>query len=251
MPNVLSQPVWIFKGRTYKTVSGLSKAIFADCECDSHTMVIDRKITATIGRHPNQLSVAEYYVSEPVAGKPMTVTRISPIETSYVTGHGDTVNIYYTRTYAVERLAFLDAAEARSKAMRPTDSGTVRQNYQAEANALRVALSTNHHPKISEQEFSLIERIAERAVKLADYLNVPWTKVECILDVVNVHLINPLDLQRLLEARDVHFNHDLFGIRDNFNRETLKLIDGFSPRHTKFAQPPLNAPPFVGVRRPR
>lgn len=70
-----SGPEYVFKGRTYKTVSGLSKAIFQDSGCDSHSMVVDRVITATVGRKPEQRVVARYTVSAPVLGQPMTVTR--------------------------------------------------------------------------------------------------------------------------------------------------------------------------------
>ena len=72
---ILCGPEYVFKGHTYKTVSGLSKAIFEDCGCDSHSMVVDSVITATVGRKPDQRVVARYTVSAPVLGQPMTVTR--------------------------------------------------------------------------------------------------------------------------------------------------------------------------------
>lgn len=70
-------PSYLFKGRTYKTVAGLSKAIFNDCGCDAHSMVVDRVITATTGRKPNEQIVARYHVSAPTPGQPMTVTRLA------------------------------------------------------------------------------------------------------------------------------------------------------------------------------
>lgn len=80
LPNgdvVMTGPEWVFKGRTFKTVNGLSKAIFKDCGCDSHSMVVGplRIITATVGRLPERI-VARYQVSPPTPGKPMTVTRL-------------------------------------------------------------------------------------------------------------------------------------------------------------------------------
>lgn len=68
-------PTYLFKGRTYKTVAGLSKAIFQDCGCDAHSMVVDRIITATVGRKPDERIVARYHVNEPTPGEPMRVTR--------------------------------------------------------------------------------------------------------------------------------------------------------------------------------
>lgn len=79
MPHVdYTKPVYILNGRTYKTVAGLSKALFADSGCDSHSMVVDSRITCTVGRKPDQRTVAVYAVSKPEIGKPMTVTRVTP-----------------------------------------------------------------------------------------------------------------------------------------------------------------------------
>lgn len=72
----MDSPSYLFKGRTYKTVAGFSKAIFLDCKCDAHSMVVDRIITATVDRKPNERIVARYHVSEPTPGEPMRVTRM-------------------------------------------------------------------------------------------------------------------------------------------------------------------------------
>lgn len=69
-------PEYRFKGRTYKTVNGLSRAIFDDCGCDSHSMIINRVITATVGRREQERVVARYEVSAPEVGKPMAVIRL-------------------------------------------------------------------------------------------------------------------------------------------------------------------------------
>lgn len=69
-------PVYVFKGRRYKTVSGLSKALFTDSGCTSHSMVVERVITCWTGRGTEQQEVARYAVSAPEVGKPMTVTRM-------------------------------------------------------------------------------------------------------------------------------------------------------------------------------
>ena len=70
-------PVYTFKGRTYKTVAGLSRALFADSGCDSHSMVTrDRRIICTVGRGADTRTVAVYAVSEPKLGEAMTVARV-------------------------------------------------------------------------------------------------------------------------------------------------------------------------------
>lgn len=40
-------------------------------------MVVDRVITATTGRKPNEQIVARYHVSAPTPGQPMTVIRLA------------------------------------------------------------------------------------------------------------------------------------------------------------------------------
>lgn len=68
-------PEWRFNGRSYKTVNGLSKALFVDSGCDSHSMVKDGRITCTVGRGTERRTVATYAVSAPKLGEAMTVTR--------------------------------------------------------------------------------------------------------------------------------------------------------------------------------
>lgn len=74
----MATPTYRFNGRTYKTVSGLSKALFTDSGCDSHSMIIDRRITCTVGRGDARRTVCVYSVSEPRLGEPMTVLRLTP-----------------------------------------------------------------------------------------------------------------------------------------------------------------------------
>jgi hypothetical protein len=70
-----------FQGRVYKTVNGLSRALFADSGCDSHSMVMftasgDREIVCYRGRGAEQVIVARYFVSPPKAACDMTVARV-------------------------------------------------------------------------------------------------------------------------------------------------------------------------------
>jgi len=41
---------------------------------------------------------------------------------------------------------------------------------------------------------------------------------------------NPMDFQRLLDADDFNFAHDIVGIQNHISRETGKLMNCFSPR---------------------
>lgn len=75
---MLNRPTYRLNGRTYKTVNGLSAAIFKDCRCDSHSMVTaDRRIIATVGRDATLTTIAVYAVDAPEVGKIMNVIRIS------------------------------------------------------------------------------------------------------------------------------------------------------------------------------
>lgn len=76
----------------------------------------------------------------------------------------------------------------------------------------------------------LIEKIATRALEMG--LN--EDKKEVMMDVTAVHLNDvELDLQRLLDADDFNFAHDVNGIRRHVDVHTGKLLRGFLPRHTK------------------
>lgn len=59
----------------------------------------------------------------------------------YVTRHGATFSKRLTRQQAIERLAYLDQDERNTRANAPTDSGAVRFNYLAEADAIRAAFN--------------------------------------------------------------------------------------------------------------
>lgn len=71
----MNGPIYIFNGKSYTTVNGLSKAIFKDSGCSSHSMVRmvegERKISAY---NRDGDVICEYNVSEPKVGKPMYVT---------------------------------------------------------------------------------------------------------------------------------------------------------------------------------
>jgi|SRR5882724_9750930 len=88
--------------------------------------------------------------------------------------------------------------------------------------------------KATRAEFETIRKIAERAHRAAIRSGVEYTVLDAHMDVEACHCnSNPLRLEELLTADDVHFNHDVFGIRRYLDRDSGKLTDHFTPRHTQ------------------
>lgn len=83
-------------------------------------------------------------------------------------------------------------------------------------------------------EFTLIDKIAERAVHIERSANRNVRKGAKTHHQMNLSAChasgNPLDLQRLLDADDFNFAHDVFGIDRHIDRSTGQLLDFFSPR---------------------
>lgn len=80
-------------------------------------------------------------------------------------------------------------------------------------------------------ESRLLTKIAQRAVTLAKAhgLDLPFSDME--MDLTACHCNGcPLDLERLLEATDSNFGHDVFGIRKHLDRTTGELTNCFVPR---------------------
>lgn len=85
--------------------------------------------------------------------------------------------------------------------------------------------------KSNRFDTELCFQIADRAVALAKKAGFKYAKLDALMDVKACHLNgNPLDLQKLLGADDFNFAHDVFGIRQNLNRDTGELENCFSPR---------------------
>lgn len=75
----------------------------------------------------------------------------------------------------------------------------------------------------------LIKKVATRA----------WPRVQKLyasvldlkMDLTATHLNGcPLDLEKLLNADDLNFFHDIYGIGEHLNRKTGQLTDCFVPR---------------------
>jgi len=87
--------------------------------------------------------------------------------------------------------------------------------------------------RISKKELTLVEKIAHRAVKMADSGGWQYGERDAQMDITACHCNeNPLMLKELLDADDFNFAHDVFGIRKNLDRNTGKLLNFFLPRYS-------------------
>jgi len=88
--------------------------------------------------------------------------------------------------------------------------------------------------KLNAVDRHLIHKIILRLVHefgdLAQRIDIPTLEI----DIIACHLVDTrLDLGRWLKADAYEFTHDITGIYENINRETLTLKHGFSPRFAK------------------
>jgi len=81
--------------------------------------------------------------------------------------------------------------------------------------------------KLTKKDYELIGKIVDRAknenVLLSDTLIL-------FIDLEYIHETIGLRLKDLLDAGRFDFRHDLFGIQQNFNRQTKQLENCFLPR---------------------
>lgn len=83
----------------------------------------------------------------------------------------------------------------------------------------------------SLEDTILITRIHRRAMRMAEEYGIVYDLVDCSMDITACHCNGcPLDLQKLLDAPDGDFGHDVFGIRRFIDRRTGQLTDCFLPR---------------------
>ena len=87
----------------------------------------------------------------------------------------------------------------------------------------------------SDQDRILIQRIVARAKTVRSEVVVDYRPLVDIFGLAYaltvVHLNTcPLDLQRLLEADDFNFLHDILGIQRHIDTSTGELRDFFVPR---------------------
>jgi hypothetical protein len=80
-------------------------------------------------------------------------------------------------------------------------------------------------------EMAIIEKIANRAIEMAHKQGADYDKLTALMDIEAAHCNGcPLDLNKLLEAPDADFSHDVFGIRRHIDRETGQIGGCFLPR---------------------
>lgn len=93
---------------------------------------------------------------------------------------------------------------------------------------------TTQYPKFTASKFEtkLITQIAQRACAMAKRIGgFNYAYQTALMDIEACHCNGcELDLQKLLDAPDGDFGHDVFGIRRFIDRRTGKLGGCFLPR---------------------
>lgn len=80
-------------------------------------------------------------------------------------------------------------------------------------------------------EHDKIAAIVTRAEAKAESMGVPFHRPSVMMDITAAHCNGcALDLDKLAEAPDFDFVHDVWGISRHINRRTGKLEDCFAPR---------------------
>ncbi len=86
-----------------------------------------------------------------------------------------------------------------------------------------------------KDEIELEDKIAYRAVSMAEKLGITLIHIDVVMDLDACHSNGcPLKLAELLAADDFNFAHDVLGIKAHIDRKTGKLASCFLPR---YAQP--------------
>jgi hypothetical protein len=86
--------------------------------------------------------------------------------------------------------------------------------------------------KVTERDARLIDKVVDRVRRDVRMNALRRQTFDWHMDVLVVHATVGLDLQRLLDADDFNFRHDILGIYTELDRSTGKLGDCFLPRFT-------------------
>lgn len=87
---------------------------------------------------------------------------------------------------------------------------------------------------MTREEIITIINLEQALYNRAQRMNLTFgSKSTFILDMDNAIDSFNLDLQRLLEADDFNFAHDIIGIQTNINRGTKKFENFFVPRFAR------------------
>lgn len=81
-------------------------------------------------------------------------------------------------------------------------------------------------------QIELISQIANRAMALFEKHGISEDKLSVMMDIEYVNEVNPLRLNELLLAPEGDFSHDMFGIREHFDRQNKRLLNCFAPRYS-------------------
>lgn len=85
--------------------------------------------------------------------------------------------------------------------------------------------------KVIPEDSTLIHQITDRAMTKTWFSNLYKQGLDLIMDLSATHENGcRLNLQKLLDAPDFDFFHDIRGIHHCLNRETGELADFFLPR---------------------
>lgn len=85
--------------------------------------------------------------------------------------------------------------------------------------------------KLSKRDGLIIDTIVKRHIH--SDLPVKRAALDLQMDITAAHLHIHMNLEQLLAFDDFNFNHDIFGIIRNLNRETGKLENYFVPRSAR------------------
>lgn len=86
--------------------------------------------------------------------------------------------------------------------------------------------------KIDKKDFEVVSKILDRADRIyQEAQGQKLDRMETMMDLSACHANGcALDFQKLLDAPDLDFAHDVFGIKRHINRQTGKLENCFVPR---------------------
>jgi hypothetical protein len=83
---------------------------------------------------------------------------------------------------------------------------------------------------MTKSEYELVTAICKRALPRMQEVIPSLDMLSLSMDITYTHTVLPLHLSRLLDSHDLDFFHDMYGIYQNFNRETYSMDNCFLPR---------------------
>jgi hypothetical protein len=84
--------------------------------------------------------------------------------------------------------------------------------------------------KINTADLVLIGKAVDRAVEIGKQNNFAVERISMHMDLCTAHIEGPLNLDKLVQAPDGDFGHDVFGINRYLDRNTGQLTECFVPR---------------------